>query len=211
LTLAERVFSILNMRSAPDATAFSRIRDAAITLFAAQGYAATTVRQIAAAAEVSPALVIHHFGDKDGLRRECDEHALRVVIAAKHGVRGDVRQAFAEYVRDPPPHLPPPGYFARMVMDGTPEGERFFDRIVDETRQAIDHGMGPVRFRQVPDPDALAALLTAYSFAILILERHVARHFGAEPDDPDLRIRLAAAAYDLYTRPLLETPEGTPT
>lgn len=202
---------MLNMRSATDATATARIRDAAIGLFAEQGYAATTVRQIAAAARVSPALVIHHFGDKESLRRECDAHALQVVLETKHAVQGDVRQAFADYVRDPPQHLPPPGYFARMVMDGSPEGERFFDRIVQETRHAMDHGMGPLRFREVPDPEALAALLTAYSFASLILERHVARHFETEPDDPDLRIRLAAAAYDLYTKALLESPEGAPT
>ena len=35
-----------------------------------------TVRGIAARAGVSPALVQHHFGTKDGLRRACDEHVL---------------------------------------------------------------------------------------------------------------------------------------
>ena len=43
------------------------IAAAARTLFEAGGYAATTVRAIASAAGVDPALVIRHFGSKDQL------------------------------------------------------------------------------------------------------------------------------------------------
>jgi hypothetical protein len=45
------------------------IRDAAIGYFAEHGFTSTTVRAIAAKAEVSPALVIHHFGPKENLAR----------------------------------------------------------------------------------------------------------------------------------------------
>ena len=38
---------------------------------------------IAERAEVSPALVVHHFGSKDGLRAACDEHLLTFVQAEK--------------------------------------------------------------------------------------------------------------------------------
>lgn len=43
------------------------IRDAAERLFAVQGYAATSVRDIAARAGVDPALVIRHWGSKEQL------------------------------------------------------------------------------------------------------------------------------------------------
>jgi AcrR family transcriptional regulator len=43
------------------------IRDAAFRLFADAGYAGTSVRDIAAAAGVDPALVIRHFGSKQTL------------------------------------------------------------------------------------------------------------------------------------------------
>ncbi|MFC0682692.1 TetR family transcriptional regulator [Lysobacter korlensis] len=43
------------------------IRSAASTLFRQQGYAGTSVREIAALAEVDPALVIRHFGAKQVL------------------------------------------------------------------------------------------------------------------------------------------------
>ena len=57
-------------------TARAVIRDEALRLFAARGPDAVTVRQIAAAAGVSPALVVHHFGSKEGLREVIDEHVL---------------------------------------------------------------------------------------------------------------------------------------
>jgi len=196
------------MRSAPDVPTAARIRDAAIALFAKQGYAATTVRKVAAAAGVSPALVIHHFGDKATLRRECDEHALRAVIDAKAGACADLQTLPADYVVSSPPGLPPATYFARMVLDGTAEGQHLFDRMVAETEQAIEHGIGQFRFRQATDPQAMAALLTAYRFAIVVFNDHVARTFGVEPDDPQTQIRLAGAASDLYTQPLLQPREG---
>jgi hypothetical protein len=54
-TRAEQMFNTLYMRSASDLTA--RIRDAA----------------------VSPALVVHHFGSKDGLRQASDEYVLDAI------------------------------------------------------------------------------------------------------------------------------------
>lgn len=68
------------MRTA-DLTATARIRNAAIELFARDGFQKTNVRAIAAAAGVSPALVIHHFGSKDGLRAVCDEYVLEVLTS----------------------------------------------------------------------------------------------------------------------------------
>jgi TetR/AcrR family transcriptional regulator, regulator of cefoperazone and chloramphenicol sensitivity len=71
------VCSLLIVRSATgaeqDLTGKARIREAALELFAANGVAATSVRTIAQAAEVSPALVIHHFGSKERLCRAVDE------------------------------------------------------------------------------------------------------------------------------------------
>lgn len=43
------------------------ILEAAIASFTGSGYAATTIRGVARAADVDPALVMHFFGNKDGL------------------------------------------------------------------------------------------------------------------------------------------------
>ena len=53
--------------SSPNLPPRDAIRCAAAGLFVRDGYAATTVRAIAAAAGVDPALVIRHFGSKEAL------------------------------------------------------------------------------------------------------------------------------------------------
>src|SRR5512146_1869041 len=72
------MFRMLNMSSVVDPgdlTARATIRNAALRLFADRGADAVTVREIATQAGVSPALVLHHFGSKDGLRAEVDAFA----------------------------------------------------------------------------------------------------------------------------------------
>jgi AcrR family transcriptional regulator len=65
-----------------DLTTKARIREAALQLFAEHGVAATTVRAIATLADVSPGLVIHHFGSKEGLRRTVDDLVIsRITLA----------------------------------------------------------------------------------------------------------------------------------
>jgi AcrR family transcriptional regulator len=63
-----------------DLTTRARIRDAAIVLFGRDGFPATSVRAIATAAAVSPALVLHHFGSKDELRAACDTYIVEASL-----------------------------------------------------------------------------------------------------------------------------------
>lgn len=53
-----------------DAATPDQILDAAEALFAKQGFAATTIKQIGAAAGLNPALIYYYFGDKEKLYRE---------------------------------------------------------------------------------------------------------------------------------------------
>ena len=54
-------------RSGQDPEVRRRLVEAASSLFADRGYRGTSVRQIAQAAEVTPAMVGYYFGDKLGL------------------------------------------------------------------------------------------------------------------------------------------------
>lgn len=56
-----------------------RIRDAALSRFAAEGVAGTSLRKVAETAGVSIGLVQHHFGAKAALVSAVDDHVLRVV------------------------------------------------------------------------------------------------------------------------------------
>lgn len=63
------------------------ILDAAETLFAHQGYAATSVREIADAVEVNPAMVHYYFGSKHALLRHVLERALEPLAGAIGAMR----------------------------------------------------------------------------------------------------------------------------
>src|SRR5256885_15442107 len=97
------------------------IRGEALRLFAEYGPDAVTVRQIAAAAEVSPGLVVHHFGSKDGLRQAVDEQVGRGFDALFAAMGGDdwtstaAAGARAEaVVAQLPPRAPSPAHLRRL-------------------------------------------------------------------------------------------------
>jgi hypothetical protein len=77
------MFSLVNVRSASeDLTARARLRDAAVGRFGRDGFGAS-IRTIAADADVSPGLVMHHFGSKDALRAECDAYVRETIRVVK--------------------------------------------------------------------------------------------------------------------------------
>jgi AcrR family transcriptional regulator len=76
----ERAESAVSNASAPNGA--QRIVRAAIDAFARRGYDGTSLRFIASAAEVDPALIVHHFGSKLGVWRAAVDHvAARLAVA----------------------------------------------------------------------------------------------------------------------------------
>ena len=68
--------------ASPEFGGRDRILASGLRLFGERGFAATSVRAVAADADVSPALVLHHFGSKDGLRAAVDAEVLARFEAA---------------------------------------------------------------------------------------------------------------------------------
>src|SRR5680860_475244 len=116
-----------------DLTARANIRNAALRLFAESGHDAVTVREIATAAGVSPGLVLHHFGSKNGLRAAVDAHAAEsfdVVFAELDGgnlaemlASGEATDVVAEAFARAFPHVSPlPAYLRRLLLTDDPAG-----------------------------------------------------------------------------------------
>ena len=72
----------------PTGTAREAIRTAAIKLFAAEGYAATTTREICAQAGVTKPVLYYHFGSKEqlfyGLMLDAHNEFLKEVMRVSH-------------------------------------------------------------------------------------------------------------------------------
>lgn len=119
------------------------IVEAALRLFGNQGIDATSLREVAKAAAVSPALVVHHFGGKEGLVAAVDEAALREFGAA---YRADDPTAdvdllaqratqTAEVMRKHPEAC---RYLGRALVEGTQGSSRLFRLMIARGRAEID-------------------------------------------------------------------------
>lgn len=204
-----------------DVTAKVAIRDAALRLFADEGFDAVTVRQVASSADVSPALVLHHFGSKAGLRAAVDAHvidhvnALIVVpepdevVDTLTGANDGGVQRVLEHLPADSPVLP---YLRRMLLTD------------DESARALVrswHAMSVelmIAWRDAgiidpgPDPQVRAALLLSMDLAVILMRETLGDLIGDDPMSRAGMARWAADAYrlsSLMLRPGVAGPEAS--
>lgn len=199
------------MRSAgldEDLTARARIRNRALELFARDGPAAVTVRSIGEAAGVSPALVLHHFGSKQGLRDAVDAHVQRVLDDALTGLADDPRQLVngqaARSIGDVllelvPAGSPIPGYLRWSLMDGDAAGRRLFRGFFDHAARVAEQLTGAGIMAPSADPAVRSAFLLANDLALLLLRDQLADVLGVDPLSPEGSRRWIADVLAAYT------------
>lgn len=184
--------------------ASARIRDAALRLFGEQGFTKTTVRQVADAADVSPGLVIHHFGSKDGLRAAVDAWFVDFLRQEKNQVLlSGSSPEIAGYVTRHPELKPVMAYLVASLREGGEVADHVFDLMVQVTRELLTASIEGGLMRAVADPEALAPVLVAYSCGATMLADQLARHLGGDDLlDPDVYARYVAASLEVFSQPL---------
>ncbi|GAA2039125.1 transcriptional regulator RaaS [Agromyces tropicus] len=186
-----------------DATTAARIRDAAVARFGAHGYADTTLREIAADAGVSAALVVHHFGSKEALRQACDDWLVRELMGEKDRLdQPAVAATIREWLDDPGRFRTSIDYLAVMLADDTPGGARLFDLLLDETRAMLERGVADGSMRDSSDPELRAVLITSYGLAPLLLRSQFARVLGTPIDSAAAVRRMTLPTLEFYTHGL---------
>jgi TetR/AcrR family transcriptional regulator, regulator of cefoperazone and chloramphenicol sensitivity len=128
------------MRSARGSNSIVR---AAIRLFGEHGIDATSLREVAKAAGVSPALVVHHFGGKEGLVAAVDEAALKEFgIAYNSGETTEgsdlLRQRAEQTARAMRGHPEACAYLGRALVERTPGSARLFRLMIRGGHAEID-------------------------------------------------------------------------
>jgi TetR/AcrR family transcriptional regulator, regulator of cefoperazone and chloramphenicol sensitivity len=207
---------MLYMRSAPDdRTARAAIRDEALRLFAGHGPEAVSVRQIAAGAGVSPGLVIHHFGSKDGLREAVDAHVLAMFGAmlgeltapGRHdpGAAGSLAEAVVRYL---PPDSPVPGYLRRLLLADGDRGRELFRRLYAGSRTALDAMSEAGLADRGADPAVRAAILMSNDLAVLLLREQLTGVLGEDPLSAAGMARWGREMLAIYAAGLMAPPEG---
>jgi TetR/AcrR family transcriptional regulator, regulator of cefoperazone and chloramphenicol sensitivity len=208
------MFSILNVSSiSDDRTTRAVIRDEALRLFAARGPDAVTVRQIAAAAGVSPGLVIHHFGSKEGLRNVVDQHVLGMFGAMlgeltsedlyDPAAAGSLAEAI---VRHLPPDSPVPAYLRRLLLAGGDAGRELFGQLYQGARATLDALVAVGLAAPGKDPRVRAAILMSNDLAVLLLRDHLTDVLGEDPLSVAGMARWGRELLGIYAAGLLAAP-----
>lgn len=195
----------MNVSSArEDLTAAAAIRMAAMELFAVRGYAEVTVRQIASAAGVSAALVIHHYGSKENLRAVLEERVAAFVEsmlaelakAPTEGGSASVAELFADRLEREPALA---GYLRRLLCDAGPAGVALFGRLYQATRAGMQAMEQAGVVRPSRDEQVRNAFLLSNDLAMLLLRPHISQVVGMDPLARDGLVRWSAEVFDVYT------------
>jgi AcrR family transcriptional regulator len=195
------------MRSIDDLTATARIRDAAIEQFGEHGFA-VGLRSIAQAAGVSAALVIHHFGSKEGLRQACDAYVAESVRAAKSESMHNAGPAsWLAQLAEIESFAPLTAYLMRALREGGELAKTLLHTMTENAESYLEEGVRGGTLKPSRDPRARARYLalTGGGGLLLYLQMH---------DTPnDLRKVLHDYVEDmmlptleLYTEGLLTDP-----
>jgi AcrR family transcriptional regulator len=162
------------MRSADDLTATARIRDAAIEQFGQHGFG-VGLRAIAAAAGVSAALVIHHFGSKEGLRKVCDDYIAEEIRSAKsESLQTNDPAAWFTQMAEIESYAPMMAYLVRSLQSGGELAKTFWQRMMDNAEQYMEEGVRAGTLKPSRDPRARAKFLAMASGGgfLLYLQMH---------------------------------------
>lgn len=192
------------MRSSDDLTTTARIRDAAIAQFGAHGFT-TGVRAIATAAGVSPGLVIHHFGSKDGLRKACDDYIADYVRSAKsESIQSSDPATWLAQMAEIEEYAPLMAYLVRSMQSGGDLAKAFWQKMLDNTEQYLDEGVRAGTIKRSDDPKARARFLGMLSGGGFLL--YIQLH--ANPADLRAVLRdyaedMVLPALEIYTRGLM--------
>ena len=146
------------MRSA-DLTAAARIRDAAIEQFGEHGFG-VGLRSIAESAGVSAALVIHHFGSKEGLRKACEEYIAETIRNSKSEAlqSNDPATWFAQ-MAEIEEYAPLMAYLVRSMQTGGDLANLLWRRMIDNAEEYMEEGVRAGTIKPSRDPKARARYL----------------------------------------------------
>ncbi|OBJ26976.1 TetR/AcrR family transcriptional regulator [Mycobacterium colombiense] len=146
------------MRSA-DLTAAARIRDAAIEQFGEHGFG-VGLRAIAEAAGVSAALVIHHFGSKDALRKACEDYIAETIRGTKSEAlqSNDPATWFAQ-MAEIEEYAPLMAYLVRSMQAGGDLANMLWRRMIDNAEEYMEEGVRAGTIKPSRDPKARARYL----------------------------------------------------
>jgi AcrR family transcriptional regulator len=159
------------------------------------------LRAIAADAGASPALILHHFGSRAGLREACDEHVLAQIHETKSGIlRPGGAGAMLTQLAHVEGYAHMVAYVLRCLQGGGELAARLVDQLAADTESYLGEAVEAGTVSPSRDPAARARVLTTQALGSLLL----ALPGRGEPLDVAELPALLRAHTERVTLPLLE-------
>jgi len=194
-----------------DLTARARIRDSAIVYFGRHGFQSATVRAIATDAGVSPALVIHHFGSKDGLRSACDDYLTAAIDdLAQHAASHLEAVDLLDLMSRTPQLTPLVPYMIQTITEGGDFAGKLWERLVQDAETYLRAAVSAGKVRPTGDERARAEVLSTLKLGTYLLSRYILPTPGGGPADldiPALSARFTVPTLELLTYGMFTTSE----
>lgn len=203
---------VTQISKAPDGRA--RLLSVAMKLFAEKGYDGVTVRDIAAAADVSVGLLNHHYGSKEGLRAAVDAHVIeqfeevQSTEVADRTAEGEFPTWVESWIsRHADEWEISVAYMRRALLEDSEWGGELFRKFFHIARDTVDKldASGVMR----SDVDRLWApfLIVYLELGTMLLEPHINRVLGKSGFDRELWRRRYTAYLDLLANGFVTTAD----
>lgn len=185
----------------PPGTGAERILAAAVDLLGRDGIAATSLKAIATEAGVSQALIIHHFGSKEGLRRACDSHVNQLIRARKEqSIDGGPHLDPLRALREMENGRPLLRYLVRTLAEGGDHVDALIDEMVADAEEYTARGVEKGIFKPSAAPRERVVLLVLWSLGGLVLHEHMHRLLGVDL----LSDEAGVEGFAPYMRPVMD-------
>ncbi len=154
---------------------------------------------------MSAALVIHHFGSKDGLREACDDYVAEAIRNSKsEAMRSHDPASWLAQLSEIESYAPLMAYLVRSLQSGADLAKTLWRTMIANAEEYLDEGVRAGTLKPSRDPKARARYLaiTGGGGLLLYLQMHedptnlaaVLRDYSAD---------MVLPALELYTEGLM--------
>ena len=198
------------MRSAE--TTREQLLKFAVEMFAEKGFAETSLRAIAKRAEVSPALLIHHFGTKDALVKEAISKTLGSWVAGeKAAVLDDESNQVQNWQTFMEKGATPLNFFRQVLLAGGEYSQRLFDAAVSESEVLLDQMQSVGRLREISDKQTTALIMAVSGLGSVLLMNQIEKSMGGSISSDQVASKLMNSNSEMLRdgifKPASETKE----
>ena len=118
---------------------------------------------------MSPALVLHHFGSKEGLRRACDEHVLAQVAEVKaRSVTSAGPEMVMTQMAELEQYAPLVAYQLRSMLAGGEMARALLEDFMASARSWVADGVAAGTLRPSRDEEARIRYLTLSGYGSIV-------------------------------------------